>query len=285
MLTTTRMLEPRDLEILRSLLRLRYLTTRQIIRYFFSHERVGRRRLQKLSERGYIKLHKKGLPAESPLGAWRLTSKGLGSILDAFPQEHLPNEILERVADGSLVNLWERQILSQIYLELVVPNPSLFGHEPKVRQCRLWARQIRKRADQITWHPRHEKVLKYEFLGKRDQVIPDAVITSPPRKLRVFLHLDRTRRRRSIAGKVLQHYNRFFGIEGPMDKGFGDGYTPLFLYVVDSSSERRRAAIAKLLEKVGYRRIRCEVVLREELNSWLAANLLDSDGVPERRAA
>ncbi len=55
-------LEMRDLEILRALLRVRYLTTRQINGAFFSCPRVGRRRIHRLSDYDLIRPHAKGLP-------------------------------------------------------------------------------------------------------------------------------------------------------------------------------------------------------------------------------
>ncbi len=64
-------LELRDLEILRALLRVRYLTTRQIVGAFFSCPRVGRRRVHRLSEYDLIRPHAKACPKRSgtPPGA------------------------------------------------------------------------------------------------------------------------------------------------------------------------------------------------------------------------
>ena len=59
-------LELRDLEILRALVRVRYLTTRQLHGPFFGHLRVLRRRMQALSERGLIRRHERGWALQLP---------------------------------------------------------------------------------------------------------------------------------------------------------------------------------------------------------------------------
>jgi hypothetical protein len=78
-------LELRDVEILRALLRVRYLTTRQIKAAFFSCPRVGRRRVHRLSEYDLIRPHTKGLPEVLRYTAWRLTGRGLEVVAAAFP--------------------------------------------------------------------------------------------------------------------------------------------------------------------------------------------------------
>src|SRR5215475_13826852 len=95
-------LETRDVEILRALLRVRYLTSRQLNAAFFSCPRVGRRRIQRLSEHDLIRPHTKGLPPELRYTAWRLTARGLDAVVHEFPDEPVPDGLLDRVASGSL---------------------------------------------------------------------------------------------------------------------------------------------------------------------------------------
>jgi hypothetical protein len=269
------MLEPRDLEILRALLRLRYLSTRQINAAFFVNQRISRRRLQKLSEAGYIRLHRKGLPKTALTGAWRLMNRGLQAVGDAFREEWIPDHLVDRVAEGSLLRLHERDATSQIYLDLVVPDPPLFPEGRKVMQCRLWAKEIRSHAGAITWRPKHDVVLEYEFRGKHRQLIPDVTITCPARKARVFLVLDRPAKRRAWAGKVFERYNEFIGIRGPVDRGFSDGHTPCFLFVAYSWD--RAEAIRAILDNVRLKQMRPYVVLYKQAARWLEGTLLDGE--------
>src|SRR5690242_6614760 len=115
-------LESRDFEILRTLLRCRFLTSREINGAFFPCPKVGRRRLHKLSDRDYIKPHSKGLPPRSSYSAWRLTSKGLQAAERNFPDDPFPDGLIERLSDQSLYNLEHREAISRIYLKLVAPE-------------------------------------------------------------------------------------------------------------------------------------------------------------------
>jgi hypothetical protein len=270
------MLEPRDLEILRALLRLRYLTTRQINATFFVTERIGRRRLQKLAEEGYIRMHWNGLPKTAPTGAWRLMSKGLQAIADGLRDEWIPEHLIDRVAEGSLLSLEEREPTSQIYLDLVVPDPPLFPDGPKIMQCRRWAHEIRRRAGAITWRPKHDVVLRYDFLGQQRHLVPDATITSPGRKLRMFLILDRPSKRRAWAGKLYERYNQFIGIQGPCDRGFSDGHEPWCVFVTDHQD--RVDGIAGILENVRFKQMHPHVLIREHAARWFESMLVGAQG-------
>src|SRR5262249_1692286 len=99
----------RDLEILRTLARLRYVTGRQLRARFFSYDDFGRKRLKKLSSQDFIRPHTKGLPAQCGYSAWRLTPRGVELVAREFPDERLPDGIVERLAEGSLLNLEHRE--------------------------------------------------------------------------------------------------------------------------------------------------------------------------------
>ena len=118
----------------------------------------------------------------------------------------------------------------------------------------------------------------------RDRLSPDATVTSPARKLRVFLVLDHLRRRRIWAKELFVQYNRFIGIDGPPDRGFSDGHMPYFLFV---TSQRDRAqAISASLAEVEFRRMHFRVVLRKNAARWLGQKLLGwEEPATERSAA
>jgi hypothetical protein len=145
-----RSLELRDQEILRTLLRVRYLTTRQIKGAFFSCPRVGRRRIHRLSDFDLIRPHTKGLPAAFRYTAWRLTSRGLDEVARAFPDEPIPDWLIDRVSAGSLHHAAHREALAELYLHLVVPSRTGLP-ERDLGAHRRWAANMRNRAGSITW--------------------------------------------------------------------------------------------------------------------------------------
>jgi len=92
-----RSLQRRDLEILRTIGRLRYVATQEIVATL-------------LSGLDLIATHRKGVPERLPYYAWRLTSRGLDVVAEAFPDELFPDGLAERLADGSLHNLDHREM-------------------------------------------------------------------------------------------------------------------------------------------------------------------------------
>src|SRR5262245_44324548 len=111
MVAATR-LELRDLEILRTLLRVRYLTSRQLNAAFFSCPHVGRRRIQRLSERDLIRTHSKGTDAVLKYQVWRLTQRDLDIVVQTFPDEPVPDGVLERLATTRLQHHFHREALA-----------------------------------------------------------------------------------------------------------------------------------------------------------------------------
>src|SRR5262249_38700098 len=171
-------LELRDLEILRALLRVRYLTTRQINGAFFSCPRVGRRRIHRLSELDLIRQHAKGLSELLRYTAWRLTARGLDAVAEAFPDEPVPDGIIDRVATGSVRNAQHPEPIADLYVGLTVPNRRSLAENDRGAH-RRWAAEIRTRADSITWQADGDVVLSVSSLGRRFDVVPDAVARSP----------------------------------------------------------------------------------------------------------
>jgi len=221
----------RDLEILRALLRVRYLTTRQINGAFFSCPRVGRRRSHRLSDYDLIRPHAKGLPAVLRYTAWRLTSRGLDEVASAFPDEPIPEGLVDRVTAGSLHHALHREALADLYLHLVVPDRAKLS-ERDLGAHRRWAAEMRNRAGRITWEPDGDVVITISWLGKRADIVPDAVIRSAKLRRRIFVELDRSTKDLRRIRQCLERYARAFR---SLDL---EGDVPSLLFVVRSAARQ-----------------------------------------------
>jgi hypothetical protein len=202
----TRELELRDQEVLRTLCRVQFLTTREIGGAFFASARVARRRLHKLSEWDYIKPHTKGIPPRSCYSAWRLTTRGVEAVETAFPNERIPDGLVERLSEQSLYNLEHREAIARIYLDLITKGyPSEAEGTPHAT-CRKRAAELRARAELIEWRPDGDVTLAYVIGKKRHQVIPDATVVSRQRKVRIFIEVDRSTKALSRIKENLKTY-------------------------------------------------------------------------------
>src|SRR5262245_42589301 len=73
-------LETSDYEILRTMARLHFLTSAEVIGTFFTSEFAGYRRLRKLAGLNLVKRHTKGAPPRSNYCAWRLSGAGIEAV-------------------------------------------------------------------------------------------------------------------------------------------------------------------------------------------------------------
>lgn len=253
-------LELRDLEILRALLRVRYLTTRQINDAFFSCPRVGRRRIHRISEYDLIRPHSKGLPEVLKYKAWRLTARGLDAIASAMPDEPIPDGTIDRVATGSLHHALHREALADLYLRVIVAGRGdLVEHD--LAGHRRWVAAIRAAADSISWQPDGDVVLSVSSLGERTDVVPDAVVCSTRQKRRIFIELDRSTKDLGRIRQGLLRYKRIFAADT-----FG-GDTASVLFVVRSSARKDN------IQALGVH-FPMVVLLEGEAVEWLRKELL-----------
>jgi len=240
-------LELRDLEILRALLRLRYLPTRQIVGAFFACPRDGRRRLQILSGRDLIRPHTKGMEKQSGYTTWRLTGAGLDAVLAEFPDEPVGDGFLERAAEGKLFALYHREAIADLYLRLVAREPPRRSDHVSGRTaCRRWTSEVRQRASHITWQGDGEVCLAYEYLGKKHALWPDATIACARDKMRIFIELDRSTKSLKRVEQTFKRYGEY--LRGPYKQQFTDDLDPLVLFVV--RSDARRANLKKLASRM-----------------------------------
>lgn len=256
-------LELRDLEILRTLLRVRYLTSRQLNASFFSCPRVGRRRIHRLSEYDLIRPHTKGLPEVLRYTAWRLTQRGLDAVAHAFPDEPIADGVLERVASGRLHHIFHREALADLYLRLIVPEPAAREEDPGDAH-RRWISDARRNATSISWEPDGDVVLSVDYLGERIAVVPDAVVRSPSRRRRVFIELDRSSKN---LGRIRECLDRYTTVLSRLELE-RDARTVLF--VVRSAARKRN--IQDLTDGLPL------VALEEgEAAAWLRQHLLGDE--------
>ena len=258
-------LELRDLEILRAVLRVRYLTTRQINGAFFSCPRVGRRRIHRLSEYDLIRPHTKGTDQVLKYTAWRLTARGLDAVAHEFPDEQSPDGLVDRVATGSLKHALHREALADLYLGFAIPSCDNLS-ERDLAAHRRWVAEMRARADSITWQPDGDVVLSVSPLGERMDVVPDAVLRSPDKKRRVFVELDRSNKDLGRTRHCLVRYDAVFE---HADLG---GDAPSLLFVVRSAARK---------ENIGNLPNRLPLVVLQDVEAveWLREEIL---GTPRR---
>jgi hypothetical protein len=242
-------LSVRDLEILRTLARLRYVTGRQLRARFFSYDDFGRKRLKRLSSQDLIRPHTKGLP-QCGYSAWRLTSRGIDIVAREFTDEALPDGLVERLAEGSLYNIEHREAINDLYLALVYPP----GIEDVV--------QVRRAADQIRWAADGDVVLTRQRIGREERIIPDGTIESAARKALVYLEIDRSTKGLHRIERNLELYRDCLA----------DTDAEL-VYVV--GSEQRRASIASIAKRKLGSLSRWEVLHHDHAALWLAQRLLD----------
>src|SRR5262249_51237980 len=155
---------------------------------------AGRRRLRRLSGLDLIATHRKGVPERLPYYAWRLTSRGLDVVAEAFPDELLPDGLAERLAEGSLHNLDHRGALTRLYLTLVAAAVGPMPDDADLASLRAVVDAIWARAAQLWWQPDGDVVLRFRKLAEDMQLIPDATICGRYRAVRIFVELDRSTR-------------------------------------------------------------------------------------------
>lgn len=259
-----RQIQRRDLEILRTLLRLRYVTTRELVTGFFSTSSVGRRRIRRIAEMDLIGTHRKVVPEALQYSAWRLTYRGLELVADAFPDEPIPDGLEERLAAGRLYNLDHRAGLTRLYLDLVRGGAAGSDSDDA-------SDATRERASGFEWQPDGDVVLRFKRLAEEVQFVPDATVCGRQRQVRVFVELDRSTRGLSRIADNLGRYAAF--LRQHYGASFADGRAPILLYVVRSAG--RKASITDLAARVFGAGVRWGVAMEAEAPAWLGEAVLE----------
>ncbi len=273
-------LEPRELEILRTLARLHFMTAWEIAEVFFSQECTVKARLRRLASRGLIRRHALGVPASFRYSAWRLSATGIKAVLDEFPDEAIAADLDERLARKGLVHLEHRRSISRVYLDLLRGGAGELLEDSSTCTVAGWIDMLRKRAAQVRWQADGEVVIQFEDASGRVQLVPDATVVSPAKRVRLFIELDRSNKGLSRIEEHLGRYASFLRTE--YSRHYRDCLTPWVVFVV--KSEGRRQGIARLMERILGRAGQClvgdqdatpwlsSVLLRDEDAEWMAAN-------------
>jgi hypothetical protein len=247
------------------------VTTNEIVVTFFATPHLGRRRLRRLSGLDLIATHRKGVPDRLPHYAWRLTSRGLDVVAEAFPDEPFPDGLAERLADASLRNLDHHAAVSRLYLGLIAAGAGPMPDDADLSSVRTVVEGLRARATQVWWQPDGDVVLRFERLGQEARVIPDATVCGRHKTVRIFVELDRSTRALGRIAENLERYAWF--LRHDHARLFADGRVPSVLYVVRSAG--RRAGISEHAERILGNDV-CWAVLEEKAAiDWLEGALVD----------
>ncbi len=217
-----------------------------------------------------MKRHIRGISPQLAYFAWRLTARGVGAVLDEFPNESIVEGFDERLAHQSLVDIEHREAITRQYLDLVGGDPAERTEAPSWQAVQLWIASIRDRARQLAWHPDGTVVLRFRDLGEDYRLVPDATITSATKPVRLFVELDRSNKGLSRIKENLESYDKF--VRRVYGSVFDDRREPWVVYVV--RSQARRDSVAKLARDV----LTCRwkvVIAGPAATQWLVASLLD----------
>lgn len=280
-------LQPRDVEILRTLYRLEFVTTRELTSYFFTAPRPARRRLEYLSDRGYITPHARSVAPGINYTAWRLHSKGVVALSETCPDESIPLDFDQGLLRRSLYNLHHRNLLTEFYLSLLTHGGPAPSHDSAVG-ARQTIRHMRKRADAFTWQPDGATALTCRVPKPRTldfeqaRTVPDATVVGRTANARVFIELDRSTKRLTSIAATFAFYAHF--LRHAYAVQFADGRGPFLLYVVRSEERRNNLrALAQRAFPSGYEH---QVLLQEEALVWLGSTLqLSTAVVPKSRSS
>jgi hypothetical protein len=253
---------PRDLEVLRTLCRLRYVTGRELRAAFFASDDPGRKRLKLLSGRMVIAPHARGLPPGVNYRAWRLTGRGLDLVSRQWPWEPAPDGFVERTAKGSLYNLHHREAVNAVYLDY------LRGSTPPGAPPDQDA--LTERANAVLWYPDGDCILRFSQASQTIEIVPDAVIAARKLRARVFVEVDRSSKTLSRIRENLERYADYLRLQYRAD--FRDERTPHVLYVVRSMS--RRANVAALFQQIFASRFRWQVLLQGKTTDFLERTVI-----------
>jgi hypothetical protein len=257
----------RDLEILRTLARMHFVTSGLLNGAFFPSESVGFRRLRALAKRDFIRRHTKGAATRTNYCAWRLSPRGIGKVRDEFRHEPMAENLDNRLTDHSLADLEHRELLSRVYLALIAGERGLRGERDQTwRGVQLWLAAVRERAEQIAWRPTGDVVLRYHFLGRDHAIVPDVTIEAPRASTRIFLDVDHSERAFPRIERTIERYGDF--IRGVYNVEFKDSLTPWVVYL--ARSEGRLTGVARLGRRYLEGVCRWRVARYEEGAGWLA---------------
>lgn len=262
----------RDFEILRTLLRVQFATTRSLLRVFFEEDSWGRKRLALLRYKyGLIVPHSKGLPGAHVASGgqfWCLTQAGIDALVNRYPDIRVPANHYCRCRKASLRNFEHRSACAELYLGLI---------SFKSRDID----QICARADEISWYFDKDVRLPYmSVVGvthKPKEVLPDATLITG--HSRIFLELDRSTEGLRICRAALNAYRNAMDAPGYSAALPGTAAT-IVVYV--TKTEERAKNLRALIESLGKLPFRALAMESRQAAKWLSTAVTDppGDGLP-----
>lgn len=232
-------LTKRDYEILRTLVRVQFATTRSLQVAFFMTLGGARKRLAMLRAAGLLGNHSNGLPQmtlSNSSSYWRITEMGLRTCTSHFSTERVPDNLIVRTQRASLLFHAHRDEMTNLYLRLIASQD-------------LNAEEMRSRADIVDWRGEFEVELPYRSVEgarfKTRKIVPDATLTTP--HARYFVEVDCSTESRKRCRRTLLAYASAFE-ESSYGASFPDQLPPSVIYVTRSAerADSLRGVIAGL---------------------------------------
>jgi len=276
-------LQVRDSELLRTLARLHYVSTRELVGSFFPSTDVARRRLRRLSELGLIRSQSRSVAESVTYQAWRLTPSGVEVVASCFPSEGGLDGLVERLTNGRLlVNLMHHETVGRLYFALLRAGETAPPREADRNAVDAYWRRLRGRAAALRWATDGTVMLRWQSVKGDLQLQPDATVSSETGGHRIFLEVDRSTHPSGKVRASLDRYRSF--VRDGYSRMWSDGLKPIVLLVV--KSEERRKNLLPLFDRpfIG---ATARVLLVEEAALALRKDLLAEDvpAPPERAPA
>jgi len=188
------------------------------------------KRFAQLRNAGLIANHSKGLPHSYGLnksGYWRITEYGLERLLERFPDERVPANLVSRTQRASLLFFRHRDAMTACYMRLIA------SREADIED-------MRARASLVDWRGEHEVVLTYsKLVGVRHEpkrIVPDATLSTA--HTRYFLEIDRSTETHGRIQTILQRYTSAFR-QPAFATQFPDALPPCVLYMTKSEGRAK----------------------------------------------
>tara|TARA_R110002073_G_scaffold164180_1_gene320346 strand:- start:110 stop:1072 length:963 start_codon:yes stop_codon:yes gene_type:complete len=224
----------RDYELLRTLVRVQLATTSCFQGTFFSTAHLVSKRFSQLRNAGLIATHSKGLPQSYGVNRsryWRITDAGVARLLERYPEERIPDNLVSRTSRASLLFHQHRDAMTACYMRLIA------SREANIED-------MRARAQIVDWRGEYDVVLDYsQLVGVRHQakkIVPDATLSTA--HTRFFLEIDRSTEPSSRLRAILERYTSAF--RQPSYTGlFPDALPPSVLYVTKSEARAKNISV------------------------------------------
>jgi hypothetical protein len=193
--------------------------------------------------------------------------RGLQVLDREFPTEAWRAESVDRAAENSLHAIEHREQLSRVYLDLVTAGRFSAAVPETSRED---VAHMRQRANQFTWQPDGDVVLLFTDCGENIRIVPDAVVTSIKRQIRLFVECDRSTKTLKRIRDDLKSYDQYY--KRSYREEFPDGCKPALVYVV--RSEARRATVQKVRDGL-FLSCHFRILVAGQASAWCEQLLID----------